>query len=82
MSWLLLLFTLFITLSFSKKTPKTLVFVKDEYSKYSYSRFFKSLKRRGHKLTVKTPETKLVKLQEYGEYLFDNLIILDSSSSS
>ena len=63
-------------------TPKTLVVVKDDFSKYSYSRFFKSLKRRGHKLTIKASTDKSIKLTEYGESLYSNLIILSPSSKT
>ena len=54
--------------------------VEDDFSKYTYSRFFKSLKRRGHKLTIKSATDKTIKLTEYGESLYDNLLILSPSS--
>ena len=61
--------------------PLTLVVVEDDFSKYTYSRFFKSLKRRGHKLTIKSATDKGgIKLTEYGESLYNNLIILSPSS--
>eukprot|EP00485_Elphidium_margaritaceum_P007412 CAMPEP_0202689576 /NCGR_PEP_ID=MMETSP1385-20130828/4793_1 /ASSEMBLY_ACC=CAM_ASM_000861 /TAXON_ID=933848 /ORGANISM="Elphidium margaritaceum" /LENGTH=447 /DNA_ID=CAMNT_0049344719 /DNA_START=28 /DNA_END=1371 /DNA_ORIENTATION=- len=61
-------------------TPQTLVVVKDDFSKYTYSRFFKSLKRRGHKVTIKSVTDKSIKLQDYGESLYNNLILLSPSS--
>jgi len=77
------LFTILISfiIVLTTKNPKTLVFVKDEYSKYEYSLFFKSLKKRGHKLVVKSSNIKGIKLREYGEMNFDNLIVLDTQQS-
>eukprot|EP01083_Nonionella_stella_P199215 730675_1 len=60
--------------------PSTLVVVKDDFSKYTYSRLFKSLKRRGHAISIKSSVDKSIKLTEYGESLYSNLIILSPSS--
>ena len=60
--------------------PKTLVVVDDDYSKYRYSRFFKSLKRRGHRLSIKAASDRSIKLLEFGESLYSNLILLSPSS--
>lgn len=65
----------------SSKQLNTLVIVSDDFSKYTYSRFFKSLKRRGHKLQIKPCTDKSIQLLQYGESLYDNLIILSPSAT-
>eukprot|EP00483_Globobulimina_turgida_P010581 UN10602 len=69
-----------LSLQFVSAAPQTLVVVKDDFSKYTYSRFFKSLKRRGHKISIKSSTDKTIKLTEYGESLYNNLIILSPAS--
>ena len=75
-----LLLALSIIQCLSVFQPKTLVVVDNDYSKYRFSRFFKSLKRRGHKLSIKAASDRSIKLTEYGESLYSNLILLSPSS--
>ena len=77
----LILVSLLITDSFCTFSPETLVVVDDDYSKYRYSRFFKSLKRRGHRLSIKAASDRSIKLLEFGESLYSNLILLSPSSA-
>jgi len=54
---------------------RTLVLLQHEAFRQSHSSFFQSLQDEGQQLTFRLANDPDVKLQQYGEYLFDSLII-------
>eukprot|EP00744_Colponema_vietnamica_P003219 GILI01004968.1.p1 GENE.GILI01004968.1~~GILI01004968.1.p1 ORF type:complete len:425 (+),score=163.19 GILI01004968.1:46-1320(+) len=59
---------------------RTLVIMDDNSVQNSHSTFFKDLESRGHKLTYKVAGDSSLKLKEYGEYLFDNIVLFAPSA--
>lgn len=76
----LLLFVVFCLFVFSIQ-KKTLVVLDKEDLKVSHSQFFKILKERGHELTFQN-RGKKIQLETYGEYLYDNMIIMSPKADS
>jgi oligosaccharyltransferase complex subunit beta len=58
--------------SFSKKT---LVILENNNIKNTHSQFFEQLKKRGYELEFSLSSNPKNKLLEFGEYIYDNLII-------
>jgi oligosaccharyltransferase complex subunit beta len=59
----------------SSQNPRTLVVLDSMQTKDSHSIFFSKLQDRGHKLTYTHVYSDDVKLQTYGEFQFDNLVL-------
>ncbi|XP_076049228.1 dolichyl-diphosphooligosaccharide--protein glycosyltransferase non-catalytic subunit Ost48 [Oratosquilla oratoria] len=54
----------------------TLVLVDNLATRETHSIFLKSLQERGHEVTVKAADDPSLQLSRYGEFLFNNLVIL------
>lgn len=84
---LLFLFTLMGTIAMPYQVPlqgqvggrKTLILLDDMLDRFSYSLFFDSLKGRGHTLSFLTTDSADLILVKYGEYLYDNIVLLAPS---
>lgn len=68
----------FVLLSLQKRT---LVILDNDGIKTTHSQFFTLLQDRGHQLTFQTRGTKVI-LENYGEYLYDNLIVMSPKADS
>lgn len=75
----LLLFTLLFLVT-TNTTKKTLVLLDSFDIKNSHSQFFNSLKERGHDLEFRLASDSSNKLSQFGDYLYDNLIIMAPST--
>jgi len=60
--------------------PRTLVLYDDVKVRQTHSIFLSSLQARGHTLTFAHVNDEEVKLQKYGEYLFENLVLFSPSA--
>lgn len=60
----------------SALSKKTLVVIDDTSVKSSHSQFLESLTKRGYQLEFKTARDPTIRLEQYGEYSYHNLIIL------
>ena len=61
-------------------SAQTLVLLGDQYKSDDYSEFFKSLQDRGHNLVFET-KIKAVKVVEYEEKLYENVLIMSPLAS-
>jgi oligosaccharyltransferase complex subunit beta len=65
----------------ANRNPRTLVLLESLKLRDSHSIFFKSLQDRGHKLTFShVYGDDSVRLERYGEYLYDNLVLFAPSA--
>ncbi|EGG17818.1 dolichyl-diphosphooligosaccharide-protein glycotransferase [Cavenderia fasciculata] len=60
---------------------KTLVLINNQNIKQTHSKFFKYLDGKGYQLEYKRVDDETIKLQKYGDFNYDNLIILTNSNS-
>jgi oligosaccharyltransferase complex subunit beta len=56
-------------------TPRTLILIDDNSLRASHTEFFDSLSNAGHSLTVAHVYEDIARLERYGEFFYENLII-------
>uniref|UniRef100_A0A7S0YD16 Dolichyl-diphosphooligosaccharide--protein glycosyltransferase 48 kDa subunit n=2 Tax=Polytomella parva TaxID=51329 RepID=A0A7S0YD16_9CHLO len=71
----LLLLTFFLGVALASSNKRTLVLLSNVSSKDNYSKYFKSLKDLGYSLDIRGHLDKTLKLEEYGTYNYNNLIL-------
>jgi oligosaccharyltransferase complex subunit beta len=76
---LLLLFELTVVAARTWQGRRVLVLLDDLSLIHSHSTFFSHLRERGYKLTFFLAEDPTLTLQEFGEYLYDHLILFSPS---
>ena len=54
---------------------RTLVLIEKNEYRQTYSIFFDLIQQQGHNLIIRTCDDKEMKLKNYGEYLFDNIVL-------
>lgn len=63
-----------------RRDPRTLVLLDSMKIRDSHSIFFRSLADRGHKLTFSQVYDESIRLEKYGDYFYDNLILFAPTS--
>lgn len=76
---LLGLFSCLVAAQAPPSGKRTLVLIQSNDIKATHSAFFRSLEARGHKLTFALADNDSTKLQKYGDYLYDQLILFAPS---
>jgi len=75
MFYFLLILSILLT-----NAQKTLVIIHDITDKTTFSNFLRQLKNRGHKLEFKSASESSIKLESFGQFHYDNLLVLSPTS--
>jgi oligosaccharyltransferase complex subunit beta len=77
-----LIISIFLFVYISTESKKTLVIIQEENIKNTHSQFFNHLEKRGYQLQFTLSTNEKNTLINFGEYLYDNLIIMAPQTKS
>eukprot|EP01095_Lingulamoeba_sp_RSL-Kostka_P003412 TRINITY_DN14397_c0_g1_i1.p1 TRINITY_DN14397_c0_g1~~TRINITY_DN14397_c0_g1_i1.p1 ORF type:complete len:436 (-),score=136.60 TRINITY_DN14397_c0_g1_i1:74-1381(-) len=81
---IVLIFSVYLSISLQQEASyegkNTLVIVDDFSMLNTFSKFFNSLNNRGYDLVFATPNDPNIRLEEFGEFIYDNLIVFAPNS--